>query len=67
MPTKLSSNLNTKIKLASKSLGVKRAELVNNALTFYLDNLSPYLDLKNELAAWDKLADEALAQVERIS
>ncbi|MBI2100610.1 MAG: hypothetical protein HYT47_01135 [Candidatus Vogelbacteria bacterium] len=67
MLTKLSNNLNTKIKLASKRLGVKKAELVNNAVTLYLDNLSPYLDLKNELAAWDKLANEALAAVERIS
>jgi hypothetical protein len=67
MPTKLSNNLNIKIKLASKKLGVKKAELVNNALTFYLDNLSPYLDLKNELAAWDRLADESLAEVDRTS
>ena len=66
MPTKLSNNLNTKIGLASKRLGVKKSELVNNALTFYLDNLGPYLDLKNELVAWDKLADEALAEVERV-
>jgi len=66
MPTKLSNNLNTKIKLASKRLGVKKDELINNAITFYLDNLGPYLDLRNELAAWDKLADEALAGVERI-
>ena len=65
MTSKLSSNLNVKIKLASKKLGVKKAELINNAITSYLDNLSPYLDLKNELAAWDKLADEALAEVER--
>lgn len=67
MPTKLSSNINTKIRLASKKLGVKKSELVNNAVTFYLDNLRPYLDLKNELAAWDRLADEALAEVERTS
>jgi len=67
MPTKLSNNLNTKINLVSKKLGIKRSELINNAVTIYLDNLDPYLDLKNELAAWDKLSDEALSEVDRTS
>ena len=42
-------------------------ELINNAVTVYLNNLSPYLDLKNELADWDRLADEALAKVDQAS
>lgn len=48
-------------------MGIKRSELINNAVTIYLDNLDPYLDLKNELAAWDKLSDEALSEVDRTS
>jgi len=67
MSSTLSSNLNVKIRLASKKLGMKRTELINNAVTFYLDNLDPYLDLENELAAWDRLADEALAKVDQTS
>ena len=55
-----------RIKSASEAFGVEEKELFQNALAFYLEAIKPYLDLKQELGAWDKLSDEALLKFERL-
>ncbi len=65
MKTVWPTRLSKQVKFASRKLGVKEDDLMKNALTFYLSNIAPYLELKNELRAWDKLSDEALTNFER--
>lgn len=57
----------TSIKLdkVSELLGMKREKLVDRAILLYLDNLSKYLDLKQEMKEWDILSDEALQNFEQ--
>lgn len=54
-----------KVEVASNTLGIKDAEIVNRAVLVYLDNLQKYMELKKELAAWDSLSDEAILNFER--
>lgn len=53
-----------KINNASKVLGIKEKELVDRAVLLYLDSISKYLNLKQEMIEWDALSDEALANFE---
>jgi hypothetical protein len=59
------SRINRKIKMVSRKLGVKEDEVIKNALSFYLDNLTPYLELRDELKQWETVSDEALANFEQ--
>mgnify|MGYP001600816816 CR=1 FL=1 len=54
-----------KISKASKILGIKREELVDRAVLLYLDTMSRYLDLKQEMKEWDKLSGEAIINFEK--
>ncbi|MBS3176375.1 hypothetical protein J4457_04005 [Candidatus Woesearchaeota archaeon] len=54
-----------KVDRASKLLGIKKNQLIDRAVLVYIDNLSKYLDLKQELDAWDVLSDEALTNFEK--
>lgn len=65
MKTALSSTINSKIRRASRKLGIQEKELLNNAVLFYLDNIAPYLDLKEESNAWEKLGDAAFLKFEK--
>ncbi|MEK7505032.1 MAG: hypothetical protein AAB589_02005 [Patescibacteria group bacterium] len=65
MKTLWPKTLNSQVKFASQKLGVKEDDLLKNALTFYLSSIAPYLELKTELQAWDKLSDEALVKFEQ--
>ena len=46
-------------------MGIKKDELVDRAILLYLDNLSKYLELKQEMHDWDILSDEALLNFEK--
>jgi len=54
-----------KIEEVSKTFGLKKKDVVNRALSLYLDSLNQFLDLKNELKIWDSLSDEALSNFEK--
>lgn len=61
----LSQAVNSKVRKVSKAFGIKKEDVLKNAIAFYLDNLSPYLDLKEESKRWDRLSDEALLKFEQ--
>ena len=52
--------INKNFEKASKIIGVKKKELVDRALLFYLDSIRDMVDLKREFNAWDRLSDEAM-------
>jgi len=54
-----------KIKEASKVLGLEEEDIIERAITLYLDNIQKYVELKRELKDWDALSDEAFMNFER--
>jgi len=54
-----------KIDDVSKKLGIKKQQLVDRAISLYLDNISKYLNLKKQMKEWDYLSDEALLNFEK--
>ncbi len=65
MQIEIEKDTSKKIAHASKLLGIHKNHLVDRAIIVYLDNLSKYVELKEELAYWDNLSDEALTNFER--
>lgn len=65
MQLELPKETTEKITEASKILGMKSQDIIDRAVLVYLDNIRNFLKLKEELAAWDKLSDEALITFER--
>ena len=61
----LSKDTLKKVNEASKLLGIKEQELIDRAVLLYLDNISKYLNLKQEMKEWDILSDEALINFEK--
>ncbi len=64
MNVQLSEEVVEKVDKASQLLGIQQQEIVDRALSVYLDSLAKYLELKEELKAWDTLSDEALVMFE---
>ncbi len=62
---KLSGDLMGKIERASELFGIPKKELVDHAILLYLDNLSKYLDLKEERELWNRVSDEDFAVFEK--
>lgn len=56
----LPKQINSKIKIASKSLGISRDAFAVNAVLFYLQNLKNRIDLKEELRMWDEASNNDL-------
>lgn len=67
MQIELEKDTSKKINQASKILGIEKDELVDRAILVYLDNMSKYLELKQEMKEWDALSDEALINFEKSS
>ena len=61
----LSKEVHKKVKEASRHLGISEQDFARQALIYYLDNLSPYLSLRKEFEAWDRLSNEALLRFEK--
>jgi len=64
MQISLEKDASKKIDKASKLLGIEKTGLIDRVILFYLDNLSKYLELKEEMRSWDALSDEALSNFE---
>jgi len=65
MQIEIPKETSEKITRASELLGIKNKDLVDRAISVYLDNLSKFLNLKKELVEWDLLSDEALINFEK--
>ena len=61
----LPKQINSKIKIASKSLGISRDAFAVNAVLFYLQNLKNRIDLKEELRMWDEASNNDLLTFEK--
>ena len=49
----------------SQLTGISQQEIIDRALLLYLDSMSKYLDLRQEMKEWDQLSDEAWEHFER--
>ena len=65
MQVQIRKEISKRILKASKTLGVKGDELVDRAILLYLDNLSKYLKLKEELSIWEKASNIDLINFEK--
>ena len=66
MEIELSKSMVKKLNKVSSVFGVKDRDIVNRAILFYLDTISKQVGLKEEMASWDKLSDEALAKFDKL-
>ena len=64
MQIELAPDTEDKLTTVSRLLGVKKQEVVDRAVLLYLESMSKYLDLKQEIKQWDLLSDEALNSFE---
>jgi len=60
----ISSDMRKKLEETSKETELDEEEIMNKALTMYLDMVKQELSLEKEFSAWDKASDEALAATE---
>jgi hypothetical protein len=65
MQVEINKATSKKISEVSKSLGIKKSDIVNRALLVYLDNLDKYVSLQQEMRDWDILSDDALSNFEK--
>ena len=65
MQVELSKNTLEKVNKASRLLGIKKQELIDKAISLYLNNLKKTAALKKEIKEWDSLSDEALINFEK--
>ena len=60
MDIHLSKETAKKIQKISKRLGVGQNDVIDRAISLYLDSISKQMDFRRELKQWDILSDEAL-------
>lgn len=65
MEVEISKDMLKNIEKASKELDLEEKELILRAIKLYLYNLKSYIDLKEELEAWEKTGMEDLVNFER--
>lgn len=46
-------------------MGVKKKELIDRALLYYLGSVRDLLHFRKELDAWDELSDEAMQKISK--
>ena len=61
----LPKQLNSKIKIASRNLGISRNVFTVNAVLFYLQSLKNRIDFKKELNMWDGASNEDFLSFEK--
>lgn len=65
MQIEIPKDTSKKVSNMSDLLGIKKKELIDRAILLYLDNISKYLNLKQEMKDWDRVSDEALIDFEK--
>jgi hypothetical protein len=69
MTTKTSVEIPTgvrkKLEETSEEMELDEEEIVDRAITMYLDMVNKEKDLEEEFSAWDKASDEALTSTEK--
>jgi predicted transcriptional regulator len=69
MTTKTSVEIPTgirkKLEETSEEMELDEEEIIDRAITMYLDMVNKEKDLKEEFSAWDKASDEALTSTEK--
>lgn len=66
MEIELSKEMAKRLNKVSSLLGMGNNDIINRALLFYLDTISKQVELKKEMASWDKLSDEALVKFDKL-
>ena len=56
----LDKKLQQQVKVASKKLGLNERDVVNRAVSDYLQNIKEFTKLKNELRLWDVLSAQTM-------
>lgn len=65
MQIEISKDTSRKVDVASKSLGIRKKDLIDRALLIYLDMVQKEIELRKEFEAWEKLSDEDLINFEK--
>jgi hypothetical protein len=65
MQIEMQKDTSEKVDKMSELLGVKKEEFVERSILLYLDNVTKYAALKQEMKDWDFLSDEAFANFEK--
>ena len=61
----LPKEIGSKIKIASKNLGISRDVFTLNAVLFYLQSLKNRINFKRELNMWDQASNDDLLLFEK--
>ncbi len=65
MEVEISKEIDKELEETSKVMGLKKKELVNQALELYLDNLKRLRELKKEMKAWEELGYNSILNFEK--
>jgi len=65
MQIEISKDTLRHVEKISLELGIKEQQVIDRAVSLYLDTISKYLSLKQEMKEWDFLSDEALSNFEK--
>ena len=59
------SGIRKKLEETSEEMQLDEQEIIDRAITIYIDMVKKEKDLKEEFSAWDKASDEALTSTEK--
>ncbi|MFB6099941.1 MAG: hypothetical protein ABEK16_01580 [Candidatus Nanohalobium sp.] len=59
------SEIRERLEKTSEEMELDEEEIVDRAITMYLDLVNREKELKDEFAAWDRASDEALVSTEK--
>ena len=64
MNLNFSERIDLQINKASEILGLRKKDLIERAILFYLNEIKNNIQLKKEFNDWDRLSDESLNNFE---
>ena len=59
------SKIRKRLEETSEEMELDEDEIIDRAITMYLDMVDKEKELKDEFAAWDRASDEALVSTEK--
>jgi len=59
------SSVRKKLEETSEEMELDEEEIIDRAITMYIEMVRKEKDLKQEFSAWDKASDEALVSTEK--